>query len=129
MTWTRRAAVLALLLGVCGVVPCLAQNAATATQPVLTPQEIEDFLLNARVVEKKGGLRGVTNAQRVTLSDGRVTHDAQIQDVDISKALFEVGPKYSEIDALLARRAVIVTLFDDRIAMRGEAAVLYTQAR
>jgi hypothetical protein len=98
MTWTRRTAVLALLLGVCGVAPCLAQNAATTAQPVLTPQEIEDFLLNARVVQKKGGLRGVTNAQRVTLSNGRVTHDAQIQDVDISKALFEVGPKYTEIN-------------------------------
>jgi hypothetical protein len=34
-----------------------------------------------------------------------------------------------EIDALLARRDVIVKLFDDRIAMRGEAAVLYTLAR
>jgi hypothetical protein len=34
-----------------------------------------------------------------------------------------------EIDALLARREVIVKLFDDRIARRGEAAVLYTQAR
>jgi len=98
MPWTRRTAVLALLLGVCGVAPCLAQNAATATQPVLTPQEMEDFLLNAPVVEKKGGLRGVTNAQRVTLSNGRVTHDAQIQDVDISKAIFEVGPKYTEIN-------------------------------
>jgi hypothetical protein len=98
MTWTRRAAVLALLLGVCGAVPGRAQVAAPATQPVLTVPEIEDFLLNAPVVEKKGGLRGVTNAQRVTLSNGRVTHDAQIQDVDISKAFFEVGPKYTEIN-------------------------------
>jgi len=64
MTWTRRTAVLALLLAVCGVGPCLAQNAATATPSVLTPQEMEDFLRNAPVVEKKGGLRGVTNAQR-----------------------------------------------------------------
>ena len=34
-----------------------------------------------------------------------------------------------EIDALLARRDVIVTLFDGKIAQRGEAAVLYTRAR
>ena len=98
MTWTRRTAVLALLLGVCGAAPGRAQSIAPAARPVLTPQEMEDFLLNAQVVEKKGGLRGVTNAQRVTLSNGRVTHDAQIQDVDISKALFEVGPKYTEIN-------------------------------
>ena len=98
MTWTRRTAVLVLLAGGCGVAPCLAQNAATATQPVLTPQEMEDFLLHAPIVAKKGRLKGVTNAQRVTLSDGRVTHDAQVQDVDISKAIFEVGPKNTEIN-------------------------------
>lgn len=34
-----------------------------------------------------------------------------------------------EIDALLARRDVIVKLFDDKIAQRSEAAVLYTLAR
>jgi hypothetical protein len=33
-----------------------------------------------------------------------------------------------EIDALLARRDVIVKLFDARIAQRGEAAVFYTLA-
>ena len=98
MRLARRTAVLALLVGVCGVAPCLAQNAAPATQPALTPPEMEDFLLHARIVAKKGGLKGVTNAQRVTLSDGRVTHDAQVQDVDIAKAIFEVGPKNTEIN-------------------------------
>ena len=34
----------------------------------------------------------------------------------------------AEIDALLVRRDVIVKLFDDRIAQRGEAAVLYSLA-
>ena len=34
-----------------------------------------------------------------------------------------------EIDALLARRDVIVKLFDDRIAQRSEAAVIYTLPR
>jgi DNA phosphorothioation-dependent restriction protein DptG len=34
----------------------------------------------------------------------------------------------AEIDALLARRDAIVKLFDDRIAQRGEAAVVYTLA-
>jgi uncharacterized protein (UPF0305 family) len=33
-----------------------------------------------------------------------------------------------EIEALLARRDAIVKLFDDRIAQRGEAAVIYTLA-
>ena len=98
MRLPRRTFVLALVLAICGAVPCLAQTAAVATQPVLTPQEMEDFLLRAPIVASKGRLKGVTGARRVTLSDGRLTHDAQVQDVDIAKALFDVGPKYSEIN-------------------------------
>jgi hypothetical protein len=97
MTFARRAVVL-LLLGVCGVAPCLAQNATTTTRPVLTPPEMEDFLLHARIVDIKRTLKGVTGARQVTLSDGRITHDAQVQDVDIAKAIFDVGPKYTEIN-------------------------------
>ena len=99
MNVARRAALLALLAIAWGVVPCTAQAAATITQPVLTPQEMEDFLLHAPiVVTKKKAPRGVTDARRVTLSNGRTTHDAQIQDVDIQKAIFDGGPKYSEVN-------------------------------
>ena len=98
MPFARRAVVLALLLGVCSVSPSLAQNAATATQPFLNAQEMEDFLLHAKIVATKRTLKGVTGARQVTLSDGRITHDAQVQDVDIYKAIFEVGPKYTEVN-------------------------------
>ena len=98
MTFARRTVVLALLLGVSGAAPCLAQTATIATQPVLTPPEMEDFLLHAKIVATKRTLKGVTGARQVTLSDGRITHDAQVQDVDIAKALFDVGPKYTEIN-------------------------------
>lgn len=51
-----------------------------------TDEQIEQFLLKARIV---GGPRsigkGVTNALRATLTDGTVTHDAQIQQVDERK--------------------------------------------
>jgi hypothetical protein len=98
MTFPRRAVVLALLLGVCGVAPCLAQSATATTRPVLSPPEMEDFLLHAGIVATKRTLKGVTGARQVTLSDGRTTHDAQVQDVDIAKAIFEVGPKNTEIN-------------------------------
>ena len=99
MTVTRRVALLTLLAMAWGVVPCTAQAAAIITQPVLTPQEMEDFLLHAPIVAtKKKAPRGVTDARRVTLSDGRTTHDAQIQDVDIQKAIFDGGPKHSEVN-------------------------------
>jgi len=99
MTVARRVALLTLLAMAWGVVPCTAQAAAIITQPVLTPQEMEDFLLNAPIVAtKKRPPSGVTDARRVTLSDGRTTHDAQIQDVDIQKAIFNGGPKHSEVN-------------------------------
>ena len=98
MTLSRRVAALALLVTVYGVTPCVAQRVGATTQTVLTPQEMEDFLLHAPIVAKKGVSKGVTSTQRVTLSDGRMTHDAQVQNVDISKPFFDVGPGYSEVN-------------------------------
>jgi len=99
MTAARRAALLSFLALAWGVVPCTAQVAAIITQPVLSPQEMEGFLLHAPIVAtKKSASTGTTDARRVTLSDGRTTHDAQIQDVDIQKAFFDVGPKYAEVN-------------------------------
>jgi hypothetical protein len=63
------------------------------TQPQVTPSlsdaEIERFLLNARVVRTRGTPKGVTNSLRATLTDGKLTHDAQIQTVEISKREFQ----------------------------------------
>jgi hypothetical protein len=71
----------------------------TASPPsVLTDDEMEQFLLNAKVLRTKSFSKGVTKARRVSMSDGRMTHDAQIQDVDIEKAIFEVSPKHTEIN-------------------------------
>jgi len=99
MTLPRRSAVFAILAFVWTAVPCAGQAAAGAARPVLSPQEMEDFLLHGQIVAtKKSAPTGVTDARRVTLSDGRVTHDAQIQDVDIYKPLFEVAPKYTEVN-------------------------------
>jgi len=100
MTLARRSAVFALLAVTWGAAPCAAQNAAPAAPPVqavLTPQEMEGLLTNAKIIATKGVSKGVTDARRVTLSDGRITHDAQIQDVDIYKPIFEVAGK-SEVN-------------------------------
>jgi hypothetical protein len=99
MTVARRAAVLALLGIACSVVPCAAQAVAAITRPVLTPQEMEAFLLHAEIgATRKSAAAGTTSARRVTLSDGRTTHDAQIQDVDIQKPFFDVAPRSAEIN-------------------------------
>ena len=48
-------------------------------------KEKEEFLLTAEVVKIKGISTGVTGTRRATLSDGRTTHDAHIQTIDVSK--------------------------------------------
>ena len=79
--------------------PAVGQVDGTASPTaVLTDEEMEQFLLNATVLKTKSFSKGVTKARRVSMSDGRMTHDAQIQDVDIEKAIFEVSPKHTEIN-------------------------------
>jgi hypothetical protein len=91
---TRRSIVLALVATVAASAPCFAQ----AIPSTLTAQEMEHFLLQADIVATKSSKKGVTNARRVTLFDGRVRHDAQLQDVDIAMAMFDVGPRNSEVN-------------------------------
>ena len=99
MAVTRRSFAFALVLTIAGVRPCLGQDtAALAAPPQLAAEDMESFLQNAKIVATKSTKKGVTLPKRVTLSDGRVTHDAQIQDVDIALAIFEVGPKNTEVD-------------------------------
>jgi len=59
---------------------------------------MERFLLNANITATIKVSKGVTKARQVRMSDGRLTHDAQVQDVDEAKAIFEVDPKHTEIN-------------------------------
>ena len=71
------------------------QQAATPA-PVstqLSPAEMEVFLLQASMSRIRDAGAGVTASQRATLSDGRLTHDAHIQTVDIARPVFQAGAK------------------------------------
>jgi hypothetical protein len=61
------------------------------TAPTLSVEEMDVFLRTARITKKARAKKGVTDTIRATLSDGRVTHDAQIQTVDIEKTVFAAG--------------------------------------
>jgi len=69
-----------------------------AVRPVLTAAEMERFLLNADIKATIKVSKGVTKARQVRMSDGQLTHDAQVQDVDISMPFFQVDPKHSEVN-------------------------------
>ncbi len=55
---------------------------AASEEPTLTKEQIKQFLLTARVVNSKQSQKGITDAWRLTLSDGTLTHDASFQSID-----------------------------------------------
>ena len=86
--WKSYAPVLAaasLLVSVAG----LPANGNPTAPTKLTDAEKEEFLRTAKVVKRRKVPVGVTHPERATLSDGRLTHDAHIQTVDIHKAQYQ----------------------------------------
>src|SRR5512145_2237731 len=71
--------------------------AAQAPAPPLDDKGIEQFLLQAKVVRTRSAGKGITGSIRATLTDGTLTHDAQIQTIDEFKREFQ-GPKGIERD-------------------------------
>jgi len=56
--------------------------AIIAQEPNLTQDQIREFLLKAKVVGSRQTSKGVTSPWRLTLSDGKLTHDASFQPID-----------------------------------------------
>jgi hypothetical protein len=69
--------------------PAFAQPPVAEQQQTLSQAQQEVFLKKARVVRTKGSSKGVTGTIRATLSDGTMSHDAQIQTVDQSMQVFQ----------------------------------------
>ena len=91
-------AVLALSVATPGRVAAPGCGPAAVARSLLPPRrpprccpdsQIEQFLREARIVRTKGIGKGVTGSTRATLSDGTLTHDAQIQTIDEKKAQFD----------------------------------------
>ena len=56
-----------------------------SNEPALSKEQIEHFLLNAQVIASKQSAKGVTHPFHLTLSDGKVIHDAAFQNIDEHK--------------------------------------------
>ncbi|MBZ5634066.1 MAG: hypothetical protein LAO55_13165 [Acidobacteriia bacterium] len=54
----------------------------------LTWQQKEEFLLKGKITKVQEAKKGVTGALRVTLTDGKLTHDAKVQTIDDYKQVF-----------------------------------------
>ena len=68
-----------------------AQAAAPSSEPVLSVDEIKNFLKNAKVVRVRSTDKGVTAPKRLTLSDGTITHDAVFQAIDERQTVAKLG--------------------------------------
>jgi hypothetical protein len=72
-----------------------------ADEPILTKEQINQFLLTAKVVKSQRSKKGITNPWRLTLTDGTVTHDASFQTIDEHKATmqFASGTELGFVDS------------------------------
>ena len=87
-----------------GILPAVALLAGAAASlraddaSRLTAAEKEEFLLTAKIVADKPAKKGITNTRRVTLTDGKVTHDANVQQIDEHKDVFQATDGTSEFN-------------------------------
>jgi hypothetical protein len=86
----RRLIVVGVLL-LAGLAPALFAQGTLAPAPALTPEQMEAFLLKARITKMRDAGGGVTASRRATLIDGELTHDVHIQTIDEARPVFEAG--------------------------------------
>ena len=99
MRYVTHGSALALLVIVCSVpMPAAAQAPAASAPVTLTPAQMEEFLLKAKIVRTRPAGVGVTNSLRATLSDGTLTHEAHIQNVNQARPLFLVPGAAAELN-------------------------------
>lgn len=97
MRFPQRTAAVTVLVMACALPARAGQTPPAAAPVVLTPAQMEEFLLHAKIIRMRPAGDGITNSRRATLSDGTLTHDAHVQAIDQSRVLFEAG-KYSEVN-------------------------------
>lgn len=82
----RRAALVIYGVIYLASVCCWAQT-GQAGEAQLSQEQIEQFLLTAKVIKSKQANKGITGTVRLTLSDGHITHEASFQAVDEHKGM------------------------------------------
>jgi hypothetical protein len=58
---------------------------------------MKQFLLRAEILLAKDTLKGITAPQRLTLSDGKMTHDAVFQSVNETNEIMELHGDETEL--------------------------------
>jgi hypothetical protein len=129
MKYVRHAAALILVIGAWAPSLAVAQDVAAPARVELSREEMETFLLKAKIVRTRGIDTGITNTRRATLSDGVITHDAQIQTIDQTLSKFEAPgalPEFNFVDSYrynIAAYRLALLLGLDNVPMSVERSV------
>lgn len=67
----------------------IAISISAAFGDTLTAEQQEKFLKTAKIVSAKEAKKGVTGTIRVTMTDGKITHDASVQRIDEHRTAFQ----------------------------------------
>ncbi len=86
------------LLLVTLIIGLVGTSAPSANQGTLTKEEMAQFLRTAEVINSRRSEIGVTRPWVLTLSDGRITHDAGFNSVDEHEALKEFRDGTREVN-------------------------------
>ncbi len=73
-------------------------HATAADDANLTREQIKEFLLTAKIVGAKKAKKGITDSQRLTLSDGKLTHDASYQSINEYKSTKQMADGRTELN-------------------------------
>lgn len=77
----------------------VAQETPSAGAAMDLPEDQQiDFLLHAKVIASRQTEKGVTNPWRLTLTDGKLTHDASFQPIDEFKAEMKFADGHTEFN-------------------------------
>jgi len=87
-----RLGLLCLLAVLLFVVPAI-----IAQEPQMSEEEKREFLAKAKVIDSKPIGKGITHPWRLTLSDGKIKHDASFQSVDERKTNVDLGKQGVEL--------------------------------
>lgn len=64
----------------------------------LTTEQKEEFLRTARIIKDTDAKKGITDTKRVTMTDGKITHDASLQRINQYQAVFQGQDGTSEFN-------------------------------
>lgn len=71
---------------------------AAGDSPQLTTEQKEEFLRTARIIKDTDAKKGITDTKRVTMTDGKITHDASLQRINQYQAVFQGQDGTSEFN-------------------------------